>query len=94
MTCKDCMHYEAHSHFAPFFRFNDENVENLCPVFLAKSKYIELPCKAEDVVYIIEPFNGICDMTLRNARVNDVLKNNIFLTKSEAEQKLKELNNG
>lgn len=32
-------------------------------------------------------------MTLQNVRVNDVLKNNIFLTKSEAEQKLKELNN-
>lgn len=58
---------------------------------LESKRVVELPCKVGDTVYIIDPFNGICDTTLRNVRVNNVLKNNIFLTKSEAEQKLKEL---
>lgn len=92
MTCKDCMHYEVCNAL-------DESgqvkilVPSQCGCFKDKSKYIELPCEVGDTVHIIDPFNGICDMTLRNVRVNDVLKNNIFLTKSEAEQKLKELNN-
>lgn len=88
MTCKDCIYYEVCCD-----EYELAHAEN-CNNFKDKSKYIELPCKVGDTVYIIDPFNGICDTTLRNVRVNNVLKNNIFLTKSEAEQKLKELNNG
>ena len=57
MTCKDCIHYEAHSHFDPLFGFNDENVEKYCPVFKDKSKYIELPCKVGDYAYRVAPPN-------------------------------------
>lgn len=85
MTCKDCVHSDVCKYKGlPV-------IAEQCVDFKDKSKYIELPCKIGDKVYIIEPFNGICDMTLRNVCVNDVLKNNIFLTKEEAEQKLKEL---
>lgn len=96
MTCKDnCLHWEVCRLTPPEYAtakyYTFCNCAEKCECFKDKSKYIELPCKVGDTVYIIEPFNGICDMTLRNVRVNDVLKNNIFLTKSEAEQKLKEL---
>lgn len=89
MTCKDCIHYDVCEGWQVDQR--GEDLANGCTDFKDKSKYIELPCNIGNKVYIIDPFNGICDMTLRNVHVNDVLKNNIFLTKSEAEQKLKEL---
>lgn len=99
MTCEDCMHCEIclnkrkhHIVINGFlFYFECEDIEKICSTFKDKTKYIELPCKVGDTVYIIDPFNGIYDTTLRNVRVNNVLKNNIFLTKSEAEHKLKEL---
>lgn len=111
MTCKDCIHYEAHLHFDHFFGFNDENVENLCPVFLAKSKYIELPCNIGDKVYHIIREIEITEESIYRVRIyedkhiafsackkggrivfnEDEIGKTVFLTKSEAEQKLKEL---
>lgn len=98
MTCKDCIYYDKCVSRISYMMDIDvvtneliNDMDERCRDFKDKSKYIELPCKVGDIVYIIEPFNGICDMTLRNVHVNDLLKNNIFLTKSEAEQKLKEL---
>lgn len=96
MTCeKHCLHWEVCKLTPPEYAtakyYTFCNCAEKCECFKDKSKYIELPCNIGNKVYIIDPFNGICDMTLRNVHVNDVLKNNIFLTKSEAEQKLKEL---
>lgn len=54
MTCKDCIHYEAHRHFDCFFGFNDSEVEMLCPVFKDKSKYIEMPCRVGETLYVID----------------------------------------
>lgn len=45
MTCKDCVHYK------PCFYANIDN----CGMFKDKSKFIELPCKVGDTVYIIRP---------------------------------------
>ena len=45
MTCKDCVHYK------PCFYANIDN----CEYFKDKSKFIDLPCKVGDTVYIIRP---------------------------------------
>lgn len=58
MTCEDCFHYSCRKHWYDGFedfdsRFNDTNVEILCPEFKDKSKIIELPCKVGDTVYYL-----------------------------------------
>lgn len=116
MTCKDCMHYEvccdeyelAHAEY--------------CNNFKDKSKYIELPCKVGETLYVIDDrFEGLPqDVIKRLGKGNHsykiecyekitygtllrllIEKNKnseqgylmlFFTSKSEAEQKLKELN--
>lgn len=62
MTCKDCLHYEAHKHF---FKsddyqksfddyFNDKHIENKCPEFANRSEWVYLPCKVGDTVYYFD----------------------------------------
>lgn len=62
MTCKNCLHYEAHKHF---FKsddyqksfddyFNDKHIEDKCPEFDDRSKWVHLPCNLGDVVYCID----------------------------------------
>ena len=62
MTCKDCLHYEAHKHF---FKsddyqksfddyFNDKHIENKCPEFANRSEWVYLPCKVVDTVYYFD----------------------------------------
>lgn len=66
MTCKDCIHYDVcavkskmHStlQFEKGKRVNTdfyEDVEKRCEHFLDKSRYIELPCKVGDTVWIAD----------------------------------------
>ena len=62
MTCKNCLHYEAHKHF---FKsddyqksfddyFNDKHIENKCPEFTARSEWVHLPCKVEQQLWFVE----------------------------------------
>lgn len=56
MTCKDCIHYEPCSAKPLTPKFCGTNnccgdMENLCSMFGAKSKFIELPCSIGDIVY-------------------------------------------
>ena len=118
MTCKDCMHYEVCNAL-------DEGgqvkilVPSQCGYFKDKTKYIELPCKVGDEVYVIKN-NKIHtkDIVYYNKIHSRIAEQNeeywhcvdkdrisinvitfypedfgktVFLTKSEAEQKLKEL---
>lgn len=51
MTCKDCMHYEV-------CKFHGMNVDDtnfrkeFCGCFKDKSRFVELPCKVGDTVYV------------------------------------------
>lgn len=62
MTCKDCLHYNAHKHYfaTPDYEkdfddyFNCNGVEYKCPEFLDKSAWVHLPCKVGDTAYLIE----------------------------------------
>ena len=63
MKCKDCIHYTAHKHF--YFGeedfdeyFNDDNVESQCPEFEDKRKWVKLPCKVGDTLYMPWQWNG------------------------------------
>lgn len=56
MTCKDCAHYEVCNDSADIsicIHKIDKKVETACKHFKDKSKFIELPCKAGDTVFVI-----------------------------------------
>lgn len=115
MTCKDCIHCDVCQYKElPI-------IAEQCVDFKDKSKYIELPCKVGDEVYVIKN-NKIHtkDVVYYNKIHSRIAEQNeeywhcvdkdrisinaitfysenfgktVFLTKSEAEQKLKELQN-
>lgn len=63
MTCKDCLYYEVCADFRRNICETDQkrfeeyrlNSDGLCDNFKDKSRYVELPCKVGDTVYVIEP---------------------------------------
>lgn len=83
-----------------------DDVEKHCLHFKDKSRYIELPCKVGDKVYkIVRSIcfgNHIQEMTIKDFEIYAntdyealiLRQNDVFLDKSKAEEKLKELNNG
>lgn len=82
-----------------------DDVEKHCLHFKDKSRYIELPCKVGDKVYkIVRSIcfgNHIQEMTIKDFEIYAntdyealiLRQNDVFLDKSKAEEKLKELNN-
>lgn len=122
MTCKDCIHNGiCHLQYMRGEIYKDVELSE-CSDFKDKSKYIELPCKVGDRVYVIKN-NKIHtkDVVYYNKTHSRITEQNeeywhcvdkdrisinaitfypedfgkiVFLTKSEAEQKLKELQNG
>ncbi len=124
MTCKDCIHYKACKNLIRLCNHLVTGCMQLdeyspCTTYENKSKYIELPCKVGDEVYVIKNnkiyikdivyYNKIHSrIPEQNAEYwhcvdkNRILINvitfnpedigkTVFLTKEEAEQKLKEL---
>lgn len=109
MTCKDCIHYglcETKGNAEIFVR----GIENICGYFKDKSKYIELPCKVGDKVYVIcykrnvQPYIRVETVLHMNYLQGESLAlwqihteyaaynaKDVIYSKSEAEQKLKEL---
>lgn len=100
MTCKDCIHYDV------CIQNIDTQTEGLtvCKYFKDKSRFIELPCKVGDIVYRIEYVDNT-NILLRGIGIKEYVFNlsfyglnmsefgkTIFLTREEAEAKLKELN--
>lgn len=61
MTCKDCAHYEAckmillsaYPNVTEAEIIQTENNQTKCVNFKDKARFVELPCKVEDIVYII-----------------------------------------
>ncbi len=57
MTCKDCVHYDVclssyiRKEYPTEVGYCEEN--EICHLFKDKSKFIELPCKVGDTVYVI-----------------------------------------
>ena len=82
------------------------NVEKLCKYFKDKSRFIELPCKVGDTVYHIKDnevvkrvildftYDGNLYVRLRPFTSYEyIIGKDVFLTKEEAEAKLRELQN-
>lgn len=59
MKCEDCIHSgvcKAECQPAPLsdtFTYECECIEKYCGDFKARSRFVELPCKAGDIVYLI-----------------------------------------
>lgn len=85
MTCKDCVNYEV------CFKTSADNREH-CEHFQDKSKFIELPCKIGDKVFIVGRHHHETYINTGRFRISDVEKigKTVFITKEEAEQALKE----
>lgn len=51
MTCKDCGHYDV----CRYWGNEDETEDGIpdCPDFKDKTRFVELPCKAGDILYEI-----------------------------------------
>lgn len=55
-TCKDCIHYKACKSLLGELNTTSgigREADEKCPTFADKSRFIELPCKIGDVVYLI-----------------------------------------
>lgn len=50
MTCKDCVHYDV----CNIFGYEVLGNFDICVHFKDKSKFIELPCKVGDKVFVID----------------------------------------
>ena len=101
-TCKDCVHVEVCS-----YAQNSNNEFEHCANFRDRSRFVELPCKVGDTVYIALNGYGVLKDTVKEFRITSrriwirpeefgmdcLLENMAFLTREEAEQALKERNN-
>lgn len=131
MDCDNCLHCEVCKTDAAWGMpvYSGCHMENTCDCFKDKSKYIELPCKVGDTVYVLDyeddnaiDYSGYIFIMANNdfAFLSPVLNGEsnpieicneyfqrsiddednsgvivplteLFITKSEAEQKVKEL---
>ena len=74
--CKNCIHYEG-CHIAEWFEVGKEYAENSCRFFKDRSKFIELPCKVGDTVYILHRYkdgNGFLqEVTVSGIHLRDTI---------------------
>lgn len=112
MTCKDCIHYEICNKRKNSISLDPMGCGYKCPDFKDKSRFIELPCKVGDTVYVIRKIpNSVIKPFITEEKIEpwavtyenimgghsriliEEFNNSVFLTKEEAEAKLKELQN-
>jgi hypothetical protein len=79
-TCKDCLHNEACKAVLDAAGFFSDDIEEIlnaikCPNFADKSRFVELPCKAGDTVWVL------------NQRLGQVFENTVtgIYIKSESD---------
>ena len=100
MTCEDCIYYDVCDYDGDVAVFPDR----ICGFFKDRSRFVELPCKLGDTVYIALNEYGVLKDTVKEFRITSkriwirpekfgmdcLLENMAFLTREEAEQALKE----
>ena len=60
MTCEDCVHYEVCVFYSEQWNISMWNTSpQKCHMFKDKSKFIELPCRVGDKVYVISRCENI-----------------------------------
>ena len=81
MTCKDCIHYDACKDIFMEFDVWDEikamdedELDDNCKQFQAKSRFVELPCKVGDTVYVPWKYaftRGIASVLVEEIKIYD-----------------------
>ena len=113
-TCKDCVYYEVCADFRRNICNTDKkrfeeycvNTDGLCNSFKDKLRFVELPCKVGDTVWIIGEIRGIYCATVRVFFLNETgvemmrttecdipfsqFGKTVFLTREKAEKALAE----
>ena len=62
-SCKDCMHEKVCDYFEG--DLNEEGAEN-CVYFKDRNRFVELPCKVGDTVYVKMQFGGYAEAEVRD----------------------------
>ena len=64
-SCKDCLHYEACKSQVPRTFWDSELFYHDCKYFKDRSRFVELPCKVGDTLYMLNRNkSNIQEMTL------------------------------
>lgn len=96
--CKDCLHYKLCGVFGYV------SSVKFCGFYTDRSRFVELPCKVGDTVYIALNGYGVLKDTVKEFRITSrriwirpekfgmdcLLENMAFFTREEAEKVLKE----
>ena len=121
MLCKDCVHYEVCKDYVESaldgLQYNDSQMNgDDCEFFKDRSRFVELPCKVGDTVFVVEEIaeerkiikdhvetigigyyaDGVNIYQFDGIKTDGYFEDfgkNVFLTREEAEQALKERNN-
>ena len=67
MTCKDCIHYEVCKKTR--IMNPSHNYATECIDYKDYSRFVELPCKVGDLIYIIKK---ACGFSVRGTKVNSI----------------------
>lgn len=68
MTCKECIHYEACEWFGHIYV---EEMADDCLRFKPKSRFIELPCKVGQTVWVVSRYYK-CDWHIHECLVDSI----------------------
>ena len=118
MLCKDCVHYEVCKDYVESaldgLQYNDSQMNgDDCEFFKDRSRFVELPCKVGDTVFVVEEIaeerkiikdhvetigigyyaDGVNIYQFDGIKTDGYFEDfgkNVFLTREEAEQALKE----
>lgn len=83
-SCKGCLHFEVCKDRLGTTKYYDnviaaDNVEKLCPNFKDRNRFVELPCKVGDTVYLILGVqNRILEFTVKEIRITSRFLQLIF----------------
>lgn len=113
-SCKDCVHADMCKYkdlpapLSDSYIRESECIEKRCGDFKDRSRFVELPCKVGDTVYIALNGYGVLKDTVKEFRITSrriwirpeefgmdcLLENMAFFTREEADRVLKERESG
>ncbi len=100
-SCKDCLHNKVCINFSSF----NDDLKMICPEFIDRNRFVELPCKVGNTVYFVDNQEIISyqldDIVMFLESEKDGIcfalledfNKTVFLTRELAEKALKEREN-
>ena len=96
--CENCIYCKRCIRISPISDINNyidldgrDYVEKICPDFKDKSLFVELPCAIGETVYMVDIYDKIILKREFNIHWIYDFGKTVFLTKEDAEKKLKEI---